>query len=335
MVNLRTFDLNLLRVFEAIFHSRSVSAAAEKLNMSQPAVSNALNRLRRDFDDPLFVRTNRGMEPTPRAEQIASYVNNGLTSIRSGLASGATFDPAVSERRFTLLMTDVGELTHLPLTLATLSKAAPNIDISVMEYGLQSYADLLESGAVDLAVGRIQLGDNFSREFIHTSPFVVLLSKQNDLLSFDKHGAPFITMKDYLRAPHILVEPRGASGDPIRKALGANAARRRCALSIPHATVLPNLIGGTQLIATIPKVCASNLLTADLCAVDPPFSIEPNLVYQWWHKRNTEDQGHRWLRSLIAAAGSQAQSDPKRRNAAHIDQPTKKTRKRQKAAAAH
>lgn len=304
MVNLRTFDLNLLRIFEAVIHDRSVSKAADKLGLSQPAVSNALSRLRRQFNDPLFVRTPTGMEPTPKAEKLALAVHEGLTTIRAGLSSGADFDPAVSERHFTILMTDVGEISFLPHVLSELNRAAPNVDVNVIESGLQNYGDLLESGTADLAVGRINLADEFSSQLIHTSPFVVLMSSRHPLLQEANDGSKQISFEDYLAARHILVQPRGASGDPVGNALGPNARKRRIALSIPHATVLPMIMGGTDLIATVPKVSASDLVaTGALCALPAPFEIEPNYVYQWWHRRNSADPGHRWLRDIFATAG--------------------------------
>jgi DNA-binding transcriptional LysR family regulator len=304
MVNLRTFDLNLLRVFEAIHHDRSVSIAADKLGLSQPAVSNALNRLRQHLDDPLFVRTTKGMEPTPKAEDLAAAVQLGLTTLRSGLSAGARFDPAESTRHFTVLMTDVGELSFLPGVLRTLSRSAPSIDIRVIEYGVEGYSDLLENGLADLAVGRVRLTDTLSNELIHTNPFVVLTSCKNPLLETNADGDCFMSWENYMSAAHVLVEPRGATGNPVLQALGQHASQRRIALTIPHATVLPMIMDGTDLVATIPKVCAAGLMAGrSLCAVLPPFEIEPNLVYQWWHRRNTDDLSHKWLRQIFAAAG--------------------------------
>jgi DNA-binding transcriptional LysR family regulator len=303
MINLKTFDLNLLRVFEAISHDGSVSQAADKLGLSQPAVSNALNRLRRELDDPLFVRTSRGMEPTPWAEQLASAINQGLSTIRAGLSSRTAFDPAKSERRFTLLMTDVGMITFLPAVLAELDRSAPNVSVHVREFGVERYADLLEDGLADIALGRIGTVDNLSCELIHQSNFIVLLSQNNSFLEMDGTGRRFIGLENYLRAPHILQEPRGSIGNPIAQALGARASERRIALSIPHATVLPTLIGDTDLVATIPEVCAANLIAGGaLCAVHVPFDLDANLVYQWWHKRNNGDPGHTWFRRILATA---------------------------------
>ena len=281
MVNLRTFDLNLLRIFEAISHDGSVSKAADTLGLSQPAVSNALNRLRQHFDDPLFVRTLRGMEPTPKAEQLALAVHGGMTTIRAGLSAGVDFDPERSERRFTLLMTDVGEISFLPIVLSAVRHRAPHVDITVMESGLAGYEDLLENGMVDLAIGRIKLTDTLCSELIHTSPFVVLVSHTHPRLATAPDGRRVLSYADYLAAPHVLVQPRGASGDPVREALGEDAHKRRVGLSIPHATVLPMIIADTELIATVPEVCANNLVArGTLCQVEAPFEIERNFVYQ-------------------------------------------------------
>lgn len=304
MVNLRTFDLNLLRIFEAVMQDRSVSKAADKLGLSQPAVSNALNRMRRQFDDPLFVRTNSGMEPTAKAEQLAAAVAQGLTTIRAGLSSTTNFDPATSKRRFTLLMTDVGEIAFLPKVLPTLMRLSPGIDLTVAEFGIERYEELLDSGGADLAIGRLRLPDTLCSEAIHSSPYVVVMSHDNQRLTVDASGKPSISVEDYIDAPHVFVMPRGASGDPVTDALGDRAARRRIALSIPHAIALPMIIGKTDLIATIPKVCADQIVTSGaLIQVPAPIFIEQTFVHQWWHRRNLNDPGHRWLRSIFATAG--------------------------------
>ena len=300
LVNLRTFDLNLLRVFEAIYRDGSVSRAADQLGVSQSAVSNALNRLRYQLDDPLFVRSSQGMDPTPKAAQLAATLLEGMTTIRSALVESATFDPTTSRRRFTLLMTDVGEITFLPTILARLSREAPNVDLVVMEQGLERYGELLDNGTVDLAIGRIALLENFMSESIHSSPFVVLLSRDNPYLRWGANGEPMLDLDAYLAAPHVQVKPRGMTGDLVEQAL-RGYPRRRMAMSIPHATVLPVIIENTYLLATIPQVCANHLLAnSSLISVPPPFEIERNSVSLWWHKRNHKDPGHRWLRDAFA-----------------------------------
>jgi DNA-binding transcriptional LysR family regulator len=304
MVNLRTFDLNLIRVFEAISLDRSVSSAADKLGLSQSAVSNALNRLRRELDDPLFVRTRRGMQPTPRAQELTEIFQAAMSSIRGGLSAGSAFEPSTAERCFNLLMTDVGEILFLPVILEKLNRLAPGIDLNIMQAGIQRYEELLESGLADLAIGRIKLADTLNSELIHSSPFVVLASSSNRFLSHDGDGRPTLTFEDYLAAPHVNIEWQGHANNPLRRALGTDASRRRLALSIPHTTVLPMILERTDLMATIPKVFADKLLTNQaLCTCPAPFPIEQNFVYQWWHRRNDSDPGNTWLRSLFSTAG--------------------------------
>lgn len=304
MVNLRTFDLNLLRVFEAIYRDSSVSKAADQLGVSQSAVSNALNRLRYQLDDPLFVRTSQGMEPTPKAAQLSEALLQGMTTIRSALSQGATFNPMTSARRFTLLMTDVGEVAFLPVILSRLAREAPHVDLTVLEHGLERYEELLDNGTADLAIGRIALSEALVSETIHSAPFVVLMMRDHPLLDRDAAGQPRLEYRNYLAAPHVLVRPRGATGDPVSEALGADARERRIALSIPHATALPSVVENTSLIATIPSVCAKYLVAnSSLITVPPPFEIAQTYVQQWWHKRNSRDPGHRWLRQAFATAG--------------------------------
>ena len=304
MVNLRTFDLNLLRVFEAITESQSVSKAADKLGLSQSAVSNALDRMRRQFDDPLFIRTHRGMEPTPKAQDLAEVILTGLTTIRAGLSASGTFDPARSHRRFSLLMTDVGEMTFLPTILSRLNEQAPQIDLNVIEFGLERYEELLEAGIADLAVGQLKLPDTLCSQEFHNSDFAVVASRTNPIVQYDAEGKASIALETYLDAPHVQQAPRGASGNPVAVALGSQASRRRIALSVPHASVLPMILPQTSLIATVPKVCADLLARhGDLVVMPTPFPMDRSHVTLWWHRRNTKDPGHSWLREMFLTSG--------------------------------
>ncbi len=306
MPNPRSFDLNLLRVFEAISHDGSISVAADKLGLSQPAVSNALNRLRLQFDDPLFVRTRHGMEPTPKAELLAQFVREGLATIRAGLTSGSSFDAAVTQRRFNLLMTDTGAMTFLPIILSVIGKVAPHIDLRISQPSMSTYDEMLGDGLVDLAIGRFKLDQSLCSQLIHTSALVVLISRKHRALEIAADGGPVISYQNYLQGPHVYVNAPGAFDDPLRHGLGADYSRIRNALTVPHVAVLPRLVGDTQLIATIPDVIAHDLaLDDDVCICPIPFQTERNLVYQWWHKRNGNDAGHMWLRALFAKVGQE------------------------------
>jgi DNA-binding transcriptional LysR family regulator len=300
-LNLSRLDLNLLRVLEALLIERSVSAAGELLGLSQPAVSNALRRLRSLTGDPLFVRTRHGMEPTPAALLLGEPVREGLATIRAGFARSASFEPGNARRTFTLLMNDVGASSFLPLVVRRLAEEAPRVDLVVQDRDLANYADALDSGAADLAVGRIMLSGAFRSRLVGTSPYVVVLSDSHPLLTRGRDRAPRLTMAAYLAAPHIVVSPRGATENPVERKLAALGHRRRIALSLPHISALAAILPGSDLIATVPDRCVLTIIRGlPLAWVPLPFQLPANEVRQWWHPRHDLDPGHAWLRGLFA-----------------------------------
>jgi DNA-binding transcriptional LysR family regulator len=302
VINPNLLDLNLLRVFEALLRDKSVSTAADRLGLTQPAISNALNRLRAALDDDVFVRTRNGMEPTALAIRLSDPIQKGLASIHAGLEQGLGFDPATSDRTFTLIMNDVGEITFLPFLLRKFSIAAPAINLRVLELGREDYEDSLDSGIADLAVGRIRLADTFRSLLLHTSSYVVVLSCDHPIFKSARRSKPSLTLKEYMMARHVAVIPRGATGNPVEKALGKHAGLRRIALTVPHTTVLPTIMPGTELLATVPDKCLDALCKdGRLRWLKLPFEVEENRVFQWWHKRQDRDTGHRWLRDQFSS----------------------------------
>lgn len=301
MTNPNAFDLNLLRVFEALVHEGSVSSAANRLGLSQPAVSNALGRLRAILGDPLFVRTRNGMEPTAFALQLRAPVQEGMAQIRAGLSQVTSFDPATSDRTFRLLMNDVGVASFLPVVMRGLAEKAPGINLKIDEMDLADYEDALDSGAAELAIGRVMLSESFRSEFILKSVYVAVLRPDHPLLLRRGRKRPILTLERYLAGKHVMVHPRGATSNPVERTLDAMRLNRRVALHVPHATSLVSVLPGTDLIATVPDGCIG-FLCADgrLTWVELPIRIEPNLIYQWWHKRHEFDAGHRWLRGFIS-----------------------------------
>ena len=152
-MELKDIDLNLLLVFHQLLMERRVSRVAEKLGLSQPAISNALNRLRRLLGDELFLRTSKGMEPTPYAIQLAEPIAYALSTIHNSLNQRASFDPATSERRFTAGMTDIGEIYFLPKLMHALARVAPHVSVSTVRNTAVNLRDEMEAGHVDIAMG--------------------------------------------------------------------------------------------------------------------------------------------------------------------------------------
>ena len=299
MRNLNMVDLNLLRVFEAMMRERSVSQAAQRLNLTQPAVSNALARLRATFDDRLFVRTRAGMQPTAVARVLYEPIEHGLAAIRTALSEGVQFDPSTSRRRFTIITTDVGECTYVAALLRILAQEAPRIDVRVMEAASEEYERLLDSGQADIALGRFRISDSFRCERIGSCIYVAVLCAAYARRLGIAPGAIF-PYEAFLRSPHVDVIPRGATENPIAPALGADAAQRRIALTIPHTAVLSALIPGTELVATLPQPAVSSLCqNGGLSWAMLPFETEITQISIGWHKRHDGDKGHEWLRQKL------------------------------------
>ncbi|MGE3992084.1 LysR family transcriptional regulator [Pseudorhodoplanes sp.] len=299
MRDIDMLDLNLLRVFEAIMREENVSLAAAQLHLTQPAVSNALNRLRAAFNDELFVRTRQGMEPTPVARALRDPVRRGLASIRSALSENLAFDPARSDRRFTILTTDVVELCYGAHWLRLFSREAPTISLKLMEACRSEYEKLLDSGQADLAFGHFKISDSFRSERIGRCNYVAMLcAKYAKKLGIEQGGQ--FPLNPYLRAAHVDVVPRAVVESPIARAFRDNAPFRRVALTVAHVSVLPSMIPDTEIVATVPQpaipaLCKSGAVTwANL-----PFETEMTSVFIAWHRRQDADQGHIWMREKL------------------------------------
>lgn len=309
MNSLNTLDLNLLRVFEALIQERSVSLAAGRLNLTQPAVSNALNRLRTAFDDQMFVRGRNGMEPTPLALALSRPIHEGLAAIRSGISQGNAFDPAHSHRKFAILATDVGELAYIAQLMRSLGREAPHVDLHVIEASLDEYEFLLDAGEADLAVGRIRVSNSLQCEFVGAANYVAVLCAAHARKIGVAQGG-VMAYETYIEAVHAHLAPRGATENPIDRALGPDAARRRVALTLPHTSVLSTILPGTELVATVPQPVVPSLCQGgNLTWARLPFESDISRVHIAWHRRNDRDKGHAWLReklrgTVIAALSS-------------------------------
>lgn len=194
-----------------------------------------------------------------------------------------------------------GAQLALPPLMRCLSSLAPLISLRVLELGLAEYEDALDCGIADLAIGRVKLADTFRSELILASRYVAIMSAGHELLK-RKHAASSLDYDSYLRARHVSVVPRGATGNPIDKALGKDLRARRIALAVPHTTVLSTVIPGTDLIATVPDTCIEALCgDGRMDWMELSFEIDTSFVFQWWHKRQDVDAGHRWLREQVVS----------------------------------
>lgn len=289
-------DLNLLRLMQVVDQEGSVTRAAQRLGLSQPAVSNGLARLRRALGDPLFVRSSTGMEPTPRARRVLEALDSAMGLIRLGLREGVEFDPAVATDEFSLLVSDLGELTYLPRLMEHVEQHAPGCRLRVRQLARGGYAEALEAGRADLAVGYLPhpRGSLRSRR-LFTDRFVCMLRAGHPALE-----QPF-TLERYLALSHVAVSRAGGREGLVTTMLAGLGAERRIALVIPHFAAAPGVVAATDLAVAVPSQLADVYAGAGVVTLPLPFDVPRIEIALYWHDRLQEDPASRWLRGVFVA----------------------------------
>ena len=301
-INLAAVDLNLLVVLDAVMTERSVSRAARRLHLTQPAVSHALGRLRTLFGDRLFVRTPLGMAPTSFTEQIAPRVAvtlHGISDMLSGQSSA--FDATHSQRRFVVGMTDYTAFVLVPALARHLQAQAPQVELVVRPTDRVSGMGMIDREEVELVIG-----GTFPNQphYISSSPLLVEKS-----LCAARRGHPAfarkLTRRGYLAHLHLHVSPWGERGQ-IDDALSRYGVFRRIGLTIGHFLLAPAILEQTNLIATLPERVARPMATRFALSVsEPPFDLGATEIVQYWHRRLDANAGLQWLRQQIAATAQQ------------------------------
>ena len=291
-MNIRDVDLNLLRVFDAVLRERGVTPAAAGLGLTQPAVSNALSRLRGVFGDPLFVRTATGMDATPFARELAEPIRQALALLDSALAHGPGFDPASTTRAFRFYMSDLGQIEFLPPLIERVQKEAPGVRLEAVALEVEDIAAALAAGSLDLAVGFLPgLGAPVRRRALFRDPYLCLMRADHPIQS--------LTKKKFAEASHALVSYRGGHR-VIEEALERAGLARKIALRVPHFTVVPMGLERTDLILTLPaRVAKVFERRGKLKTLPPPVAIPQAEVAVHWHERFEADPGNGWLREQV------------------------------------
>lgn len=291
---LRELDLNLLIVFQQLMRDRCVSVAAESLHLSQPTVSNALKRLRTLLGDELFVRTSRGMRPTPYAQELSEPLCNALTAIHETLNRQSTFDPASSDRHFVIALADVGEIYFLPPLMGALALAAPGTTVDALSNQRTTLQEDMEQGKVDLAIGFLpDLTTNIYQRRLFRQRYVCLFREGHPL------GRQEFTLEDFARADHIVVQS-GRGHAMINQQIERSVLERSVRLNVPHFVALPRILQATDLIATVPEKIAECLAPPfGLRFVPHPVELPDFQINLFWHARFHHEPGNQWLRNLI------------------------------------
>jgi DNA-binding transcriptional LysR family regulator len=290
-------DLNLLVVFDSMLKSQSVTVAADRVGISQSTMSYELAKLRRLFDDPLFVRTATGMQPTPRALQLAEPIRRALEIVNNEVLRRLHFDPASSKRTFTLCMSDIAELNFLPKILTILAREAPGISVQTVAINRQDVGRAMANGELDLLIGFFpdlkKAGFYQQSLFLHS--FACLVRKSHPRIRSE------MSLEQFVSESHVVVRPEGRSYEVVERFLEQSGFKRRIVLVTPHFTSVPFIIAASDLISILPVSLAQAFTGfAELKTVALPFEVPTYTIKQHWHERFHKDEENIWLRNKIA-----------------------------------
>ncbi len=295
MSSLSRFDLNLLTVFEAIYSRQGVSGAARRLNLSQPAISHSLARLREAFDDPLFVREGNGMVPTTRARALIQPIREALGSVEAALGATAAFDPSSSTRDFSIGLRPSSEMPGFGALVGRAIAEAPGITLSSRYFSRRKLGQALASGDLDLALD------------ISATPLAGILSTPlgaNTLVVAVRDGHPSvgasISLDDYKALDHVFVSPRPTGLGLEDAALGKLGHRRRIKVRCQHAFAAWEIVASSDMICTLPQSYARALIgLGGNRLLELPLAVKLNEVSLHWHEAADADPGTTWLRTLV------------------------------------
>jgi len=301
-----TFDLNLLRVFDAVMTEQNLTRAAERLATTQPAVSNALKRLRETLNDDLLLRTAHGMKPTTRAEELWPSVRQALVLLESAIAP-ENFDVAETHATFRLAMADSTASLLLPGLMRSIKQEAPGIDIRMLPLTTRDPRAMLLQSEIDIAVGNFpgvaaQLADGQSslsairHQRLYSSESVCIMRKEHPLAEGE------LTLDAYCSAHHALVSFSGRAHGPADVALAALGRQRRVALTVNQFYTVGRVVAGSDLISVVPRhLVASTGVIESLVTKELPFKLPVVHVDMLWHERDNRNPSHKWIRAQFAS----------------------------------
>lgn len=297
-MNILNKDLNMLLIFKVVFQELNASRAAERLAMSQPAMSHALNKLRRDFHDPLFVRKSRGLSPTPKAIAIAEQINaivEQMDALYKPDKDNLAF--LMQERDIVIYTTDYMQAILLPPLLEILNKQAPNVRLMIKDPQGQLPRSELETGQCDLAIAGYfsNLPDSYYQQKITTERFVTLACQSNEFLDKD------LSLEHFLKCRHIVTTLTGDLNGIVDAALAQQNLKRNIIAGIPSFLATTDLLENSNHLLTCLESLAARAtkLYPAIKSYPSPVDLEPVDIYQVWHQRTHEDKLSSWLRKTI------------------------------------
>ncbi|YAF96911.1 MAG: LysR family transcriptional regulator [Nodularia sp. CChRGM 3473] len=296
LIDLSAIDLNLLVAFEVLFEERSVTAAAQRLYLGQPAMSAALARLRLLFQDELFIRIGREMQPTAKALEIAPGIRDALQQIRQTLAASQIFNPATSKSTFTIGSSDYTSYVVMPKVLELCRQIAPNIDFRLIGFAKDCVGELLEQREIDIALGVFQNPPKQTIQMpLFAEHFVGICRRGHPIMTQDA-----ITPETFANLLHALFTIRRDEVGEIDQVLTQYNLQRRVVLTTPHLLVLPEIISSSDLVTAVPsRLVKSFAYRGTLEIFEIPVKTEPWMISMLWSKLTDQDQANIWLRQML------------------------------------
>ncbi|WP_395404034.1 LysR family transcriptional regulator [Pseudoduganella sp. UC29_106] len=297
-----TLDLNLLRVFDAVMTEQNLTRAAGHLAMTQPAVSNAIKRLRESLGDDLLIRTAYGVKPTPRAEALWPHVRSALAALESAVSPG-TFDVSKAHATFRLAMADATAAFWLPSLMRSIESEAPGVNVRMVPLTTREPRPMLLRGDIDLAVGffpgvAAQLMSEPSspirHERLYSGTYVCVMRRGHPLAKQE------LTMDNYCSANHLLVSFSGRAHGLVDEALAQVQRERRILLTVNQFFTAGRVVANSDLITVLPKhLIASTGMTDALVYKELPFQLPAVHLDMLWHERDARSPAHKWLRGHL------------------------------------
>ena len=312
-LNLRTSDLNQLKVFDAVMAERSLTRAAHQLSLTQPAVSNALRRLRGALGDDLLMRKGRGLEPTVRALELWPAVQEALQKLQTSLAP-SVFDPATATTSFVLTMADATAAELMPGLVDVITREAPGVTLRVVPLTTRDPRRLLDEGQADLAIGhfpavladltaRAQSGEavSFLHHRLFAGDYVCVMRKNHPL------AQGTLTLDQYCAARHMLVSFSGRAFGFIDEALALLRRKRPVVLTVNQFFTAGKVVAHSDLLTVLPRHFVNVTgFVAQLEQRELPFQVPPIQVDALWHQRQNGSSAHAWLRAQVVALADKA-----------------------------
>ena len=291
-MKIKDTDLNLFIAFDVIYTEKNLTKSGQVLGITQPAVSNALARLRDLFNDELFIRTSRGMIPTPVANQLIGDIRNALSLIQNTISVSEKFDPSTAEMTFKISIGDTSEYRLLPLLIKQLAEIAPKVKVEPYLTARKDAPRELASGAIDFSIDPpLQSDQHLKHEKIYQEDYVMIVREDHPILKKQK-----ITIEDYLDLSHIHISNRKTGMGHVDMTLYKLGLTRDIYLRAQHFLVAPYIVEQSDMAITTTKGFA---VDRNLAWRELPFDIDPLVLHLYWHENNDNESSSKWMRDLM------------------------------------